>query len=113
MLLKFRSPFKLLQGYYQNDNKNSECSSKTNSLISSNYKHNLVVGLRIIVQKPIKEESNKIVVKSAAVLRFRQQVLKTKNREYNSCFLKNCNLCNKRLSLDKDVYMYRYVIYIS
>ncbi|CAL2244846.1 unnamed protein product [Prunus armeniaca] len=58
----------------------------------------VAVGLKILIQVSQGNKSN-IIVKSS--LRLSQP-----NPEF-SCFLKTCHLCNKGLSLEKEVYMYR------
>ncbi|XP_062156895.1 FCS-Like Zinc finger 17-like [Alnus glutinosa] len=90
MLARVKSPFKL------EDKK------------SISNKESLPVGLRILVQ--ISHGESNILVKSA--LRSCQRTsqghhhLQT-SKPVESCFLKTCQLCNKKLSPDKDVYMYR------
>ncbi|PON78290.1 Zf-FLZ domain containing protein [Trema orientale] len=61
------------------------------------------VGLRILVEISTQGESN-YVVKSAS--RISTQPTRS-SAQLDNCFLKTCNLCNKGLSLDKEVYMYR------
>ncbi|BFG24077.1 hypothetical protein CerSpe_103520 [Prunus speciosa] len=58
----------------------------------------VAVGLKILIQISQGNKSN-IIVKSS--LRLSQPT-----PEF-SCFLKTCHLCNKGLSLEKEVYMYR------
>ncbi|GLT59996.1 hypothetical protein SLA2020_327870 [Shorea laevis] len=67
------------------------------------------VGLRILAQishgKPInvviKSSLKKVNPPSAA------EAAPATAATPESCFLKSCHLCNKKLSLDKEVYMYR------
>ncbi|XP_059458650.1 FCS-Like Zinc finger 17-like [Corylus avellana] len=87
MLPRFKSPFRLEDSYGGH-----ACSEKKS----------LAVGLRILVQ--ISHGESNILVKSA--LRSCKPSSQTKPLEY-SCFLKTCQLCNKKLCPDKDVYMYR------
>ncbi|EXB64666.1 hypothetical protein L484_018000 [Morus notabilis] len=103
MLLKFRSPFKLEEDHDSPNkpNRSLSCNNKTN------YETDIVVGLRIVEQISSQGDQNQqsnVVVKSA--VRLSQPTLNNSSLEY-SCFLKTCNLCNKELSLDKEVYMYR------
>ncbi|KDP40637.1 hypothetical protein JCGZ_24636 [Jatropha curcas] len=93
MLAKFKSPFKMLGGYSQD----SETVSSKKAL--------MVVGLQTLVQIS-ERKSNYIVIKSTMkkVYHHRPPAATT---TIESCYLKSCCLCNKNLSLDKDVYMYR------
>ncbi|GKU92768.1 hypothetical protein SLEP1_g6452 [Rubroshorea leprosula] len=63
------------------------------------------VGLRILTQishgKPIN-----VVIKSA-LKKVNPPPAAAAAATPESCFLKSCHLCNKKLSLDKEVYMYR------
>lgn len=65
------------------------------------------VGLRLLPQiTSSKTKSNNVLVKSAVLKK-----IKANNQTIpkDFCFLKTCNLCNKQLSPDKDIYMYRYI----
>ncbi|OMO70535.1 hypothetical protein CCACVL1_18825 [Corchorus capsularis] len=105
MILKLRSPFKVEAGDTE-ENQLSTSSRKSSSSV--------VVGLRIITQNS-KGKSN-VVVNSALKINLPTS---RKHRhghsggggspadDHQSCFLKSCHLCNKNLSLDKEVYMYR------
>ncbi|XP_030486749.2 FCS-Like Zinc finger 17 [Cannabis sativa] len=104
MVLKFRIPFKL--GQKENH--------KSNNTTHNYKKLSNAVGLRILVQisssssQQTSQESNYVIVKSS--LRLSNQTPPPpppKNLILDSCFLKTCHLCNKGLSLDKEVYMYR------
>ncbi|KAK9923855.1 hypothetical protein M0R45_032253 [Rubus argutus] len=55
------------------------------------------------------KKSSNIVVKSGLRLRSKTTITGRGSRleQQHSCFLKACHLCNKGLSLDKEVYMYR------
>lgn len=106
MLFKFRSPFKLEEDHDSPNkpNRSLSCNNKTS------YETDIVVGLRIVEQISSQGDQNQqsnVVVKSA--VRLSQPTLNNSALEY-SCFLKTCNLCNKDLSPDKEVYMYRYVL---
>ncbi|KAL5579665.1 hypothetical protein UlMin_012107 [Ulmus minor] len=91
MLPKFRSPFKKLEEKAYKDSHGSR-------------ERSVAEGLQIAVQLSSQGLSkSNIVVKSG--LKLNQP--KTRSSSIDSCFLKTCNLCNKRLSLDKEVYMYR------
>ncbi|KAF4368871.1 hypothetical protein F8388_021483 [Cannabis sativa] len=105
MVLKFRIPFKL-EGQKENH--------KSNNTTHNYKKLSNAVGLRILVQisssssQQTSQESNYVIVKSS--LRLSNQTPPPpppKNLTLDSCFLKTCHLCNKGLSLDKEVYMYR------
>lgn len=63
------------------------------------YSSNIVVksGLRSLTQTPITSSSS--VINSSANI-------SSIHGDFN-CFLRSCHLCNKPLSSDKDVYMYR------
>lgn len=103
MFLIFKNPFKLIDEVNKQSKHNN--SSYAGHAIS-NDTTSLAVGLRILTQ--ISHVESKILVKSA--LRVSQPTsqplhLQTKSLEY--CFLKTCHLCDKKLSPDKDVYMYR------
>ncbi|KAK6268320.1 hypothetical protein QUC31_012480 [Theobroma cacao] len=102
MALKLRSPFKLEGESEEGKNKPTYASSTKSSPV--------VVGLRILTQ--ISQGKSNVVVKSA--LKFRPPTSKKHHGHPDggspadqSCFLKSCHLCNKNLSLDKEVYMYR------
>ncbi|WVZ24316.1 hypothetical protein V8G54_002860 [Vigna mungo] len=59
------------------------------------------VGLRLLPQITSSKTTSNVLLKSAM----------RKPNQYSIpqdfCFLKTCNLCNKQLSPDKDIYMYR------
>ncbi|KAL4625170.1 hypothetical protein ACB092_05G005300 [Castanea dentata] len=107
MLLKFKSPFKM-EDEVNKQSKQHNKSSYAGQAVS-NIGTSLAVGLRILTQ--VSHGESNILVKSA--LKLTQPTsypqfpphLQTKSLE--SCFLKMCHLCDKELSLDKDVYMYR------
>ncbi|KAM1492719.1 hypothetical protein ACFX13_025225 [Malus domestica] len=63
----------------------------------------VAVGLGILVQNSQRNKTN-IIEKSALRL---SQSTTCSSLEQFSCFLKTCHLCNKGLSLDREVYMYR------
>ncbi|AET01907.1 putative Zf-FLZ domain-containing protein [Medicago truncatula] len=58
------------------------------------------VGLSLLLQIISSKSNSNILVKSA-VKKSNQTI------PMDFCFLKTCNLCNKQLSQDKDIYMYR------
>lgn len=71
-----------------------------------------VVGLGLLLTQISQgKKSSNIVVKSGLRLRSRTTITGRGSRlgQQHSCFLKACHLCNKGLSLDKEVYMYRYI----
>ncbi|KAF5931678.1 hypothetical protein HYC85_027849 [Camellia sinensis] len=63
------------------------------------------VGLRILIQISQSKSKSNFVVKPKFNLK--KPTFLTTNRVDPTCFLKSCHLCNKKLSLDKDVYMYK------
>ncbi|XP_028239971.1 agamous-like MADS-box protein AGL28 [Glycine soja] len=62
---------------------------------------NMDVGLRLLPQITSSNSTSNVLLKSA-VRKANQQSI-----PQDFCFLKTCNLCNKQLSPDKDIYMYR------
>ncbi|CAA2990341.1 uncharacterized protein LOC111374895 [Olea europaea var. sylvestris] len=63
-------------------------------------------GLRILIQ--LKNGESNVVFNTASKLINPSFYLnQTQPPSIHSCFLKLCFLCNKHLSLDKEVYMYR------
>ncbi|XP_075664067.1 FCS-Like Zinc finger 17-like [Castanea sativa] len=106
MLLKFKSPFKM-EDVVNKQSKQHNKSSYAGHAISNNHT-SFAVGLQILTQ--ISHGESNILVKSALKLtqptsQFPVIHLHTKSLE--SCFLKMCCLCDKKLSPDKDAYMYR------
>ncbi|XP_019430225.1 PREDICTED: uncharacterized protein LOC109337656 [Lupinus angustifolius] len=94
MLPKFMSPFKM----------EIQEGNKRRKHVSSIESTTMYVGLRLLTQitsSKTKSNSN-ILVKSALRLKANQNT----SLEF-FCFLKTCSLCNKQLSPDKDIYMYR------
>ncbi|KAB2613140.1 hypothetical protein D8674_035456 [Pyrus ussuriensis x Pyrus communis] len=69
----------------------------------TSHSSSVAVGLGILVQISQRNKSN-IIEKSALRL---SQSTTCSSLEKFSCFLKTCHLCNKGLSLDEEVYMYR------
>ncbi|KAK7275510.1 hypothetical protein RIF29_16629 [Crotalaria pallida] len=64
------------------------------------------VGLRLLPQiTSSKTKSNTNVLVKSAVVRLKAANQTTPLEFF--CFLKTCNLCNKQLSPNKDIYMYR------
>ncbi|KAL5755462.1 hypothetical protein ACOSQ2_020208 [Xanthoceras sorbifolium] len=124
MLPKFTSAFKVEEE--EEDGKESRNSSRSTfgGHASSKNKGTVVVavGLKIlVVQKKSSQGKSNIVIKPALIKQQHSSSSSkssptdpqlpaaagcTKSNQY-SCFLKSCFLCNKNLSLDKDVYMYR------
>ncbi|KAE9595869.1 hypothetical protein Lal_00031114 [Lupinus albus] len=97
MLPKFMRPFKM-------ENQEGKLVNKRRKHVSSIESTTMDLGLRFLTQitsSSIKSNSN-VVVKSSVRLKTNQ----TTPLEF-FCFLKTCNLCNKQLSPDKDIYMYR------
>ncbi|KAK4267138.1 hypothetical protein QN277_023961 [Acacia crassicarpa] len=123
MLPKFMSPFNKVEEAKQDENlkkkkKKKLTDQKRNSTYCSssseedgggrgrrNHHHHQtamdVIGLRIVTQitNSKSTKSNNVVVKSS--------LRKSNSDATTTCFLKTCSLCNKILSPDKDIYMYR------
>ncbi|KAK3220601.1 hypothetical protein Dsin_014571 [Dipteronia sinensis] len=110
MLPKFANAFKVEEeengkGSRSNNTRRStfggSCSSKKGSSTS------VVVGLKILVVQISQGKSN-IVIKPTLIKHSSSKPSSSASQTHQySCFLKSCFLCNKNLSLDKDVYMYR------
>ncbi|XVF74233.1 hypothetical protein PTKIN_Ptkin13bG0093900 [Pterospermum kingtungense] len=109
MILKLRSPFKVA-GDSDEESKNKAIYASCSKTSSSS----VVVGLRILTQVSQGKKSN--VVKPA--LKINLPISRKHCHGHSvdgrfpadiqySCFLKSCHLCDKNLSLDKEVYMYR------
>ncbi|KAK7294521.1 hypothetical protein RJT34_17410 [Clitoria ternatea] len=96
MLQKLMSPFKVESQEEKYVNKRRSHGSSLESVTMD-------VGLRLVPQitsSNSTSKSNRVLVKS--VIRKPNQ---TPPQDF--CFLKTCNLCNKQLSPNKDIYMYR------
>ncbi|KAJ1390571.1 Zf-FLZ domain [Sesbania bispinosa] len=96
MLAKIMSPFKV-------EFQEGKQLNKRRKHFSSIESTTMDVGLRILPQitsNSSKSKSN-VLVKSAVV----KKAIQTSPVDF--CFLKTCNLCNRHLSPDKDIYMYR------
>ncbi|XP_061982722.1 uncharacterized protein LOC133702399 [Populus nigra] len=92
MLTNFKIPFKM-EGCM-----NKEAITKTT--YASSKKGLMVAGLQSLL---LEGDISNVVTKSA--LKTHRLQVQASSIEY--CYLKSCYLCNKILSLDKDVYMYR------
>jgi hypothetical protein len=92
MLTNFKIPFKM-EGFM-----NEEAITK--STYASSKKGLMVAGLQSLL---LEGDISNVVTKSA--LKTHRLQVQASSIEY--CYLKSCYLCNKILSLDKDVYMYR------
>ncbi|KAK7338206.1 hypothetical protein VNO77_18809 [Canavalia gladiata] len=88
MFGKLKSPFKV------------ECKERKSSEVSSIESSGLEVGLRLLIQITNSKGTSNVIVQSAL-----RKVNQTS--PLHCCFLQTCNLCNKQLSPDKDIYMYR------
>jgi len=62
------------------------------------------VGLRLLPQITTTSNNTSNVLFKSAMRKPNQYSI-----PHDFCFLKTCNLCNKHLSPDKDIYMYRYI----
>ncbi|KAJ4829271.1 hypothetical protein Tsubulata_050193 [Turnera subulata] len=102
MLTEFTNPLKMVRVYTEKAGSKPTRASPTPKKVAA-------VGLQIITLVHISsEEAKPNVVMKSAVKRQRLQARQTcKIDDEYSCYLKSCFLCNKTLSLDKDVYMYR------
>ncbi|KAI4355367.1 hypothetical protein L6164_004148 [Bauhinia variegata] len=106
MLPKFMSPFKLEGQEGKHQNKKKKCNSADGSchVSSSPDRTTDDVGLRFLTHMTNStRKSNNVVMKSA--VKKGNQTSPVVNVDY--CYLKTCNLCNKKLSPEKDIYMYR------
>lgn len=73
---------------------------------SSSNEGTVIVGLKILAQ--ISQSRSNVVVKPALVsTRSDSRRRPSASGDQYYCYLKSCYLCNKNLSLDKEVYMYR------
>ncbi|KAL9460677.1 hypothetical protein AB3S75_003809 [Citrus x aurantiifolia] len=73
---------------------------------SSSNEGTVIVGLKILAQ--ISQCRSNVVVKPALVsTRSASRRRSSASGDQYYCYLKSCYLCNKNLSLDKEVYMYR------
>lgn len=78
-----------------------------------NKKSVAIVGLKILInQKLFQAKANPNNVSRFTRVKpiFHTNHTESSSNEQNSCFLKYCFLCNKTLRLDKQVYMYKYVL---
>lgn len=74
---------------------------------SSSNEGTVIVGLKILAQ--ISQCRSNVVVKPALVsTRSASRRRSSASGDQYYCYLKSCYLCNKNLSLDKEVYMYRW-----
>ncbi|KAK2654596.1 hypothetical protein Ddye_014452 [Dipteronia dyeriana] len=109
MLPKFTSAFKVEEEENGKGSRSSNTRSSTFGGSCSSKKGNstsLVVGLKILVVQISKGRSN-IVIKPTLIKHSSSKSSSASQTHQYSCFLKSCFLCNKNLSLDNDVYMYR------
>lgn len=113
MVLGFKSPFIKLEDKEKDQEENMDNKAAYAGHKSSDKMTSSAVGLRILIQ--ISRDESNILVKSALRSQPTSQSHHLRTKPPESCFLKTCQLCNKKLSLDKDVYMYRYhfCIYVS
>ncbi|KAF9689835.1 hypothetical protein SADUNF_Sadunf01G0133800 [Salix dunnii] len=91
MLTKFKIAFKM-EGCF-----NEEAMAR--STYASSRKGLMVAGL----QSLLLEGDSNVVTKTA----LKTQLLRVQASTVEYCYLMSCNLCNKMLSPDKDIYMYR------
>ncbi|KAM5579666.1 FCS-Like Zinc finger 17 [Rosa sericea] len=100
MISRFmKRPFKLIKNLVDKQSMND----KTKSSMAA-------VGLGLLLTQISQGKKSNIVVKPALRLRIKPAVTdgdSSRPDQQHSCFLKACHLCNKGLSLDKEVYMYR------
>ncbi|KAK8514207.1 hypothetical protein V6N13_063111 [Hibiscus sabdariffa] len=110
MAPKLMSPFK------QQEEDNGGEEGREKNPVHANFckSSSVVVGLRILTQIP---QCKKSVVVVKPALKITLPAASSKHRgdsdvrlppdNRDSCFLKSCHLCNRNLSLDKEVFMYR------
>ncbi|XP_061361915.1 FCS-Like Zinc finger 17-like [Gastrolobium bilobum] len=94
MFPKFMSPFKV------ESQEGKQLNKRRRKHISSIQSTHMNVGLRVLTQITNSKTKSNVLVKSA--VRNTNQTI-----PIDFCFLKACNLCNKQLRPDKDIYMYR------
>ncbi|KAG4937941.1 hypothetical protein JHK82_045750 [Glycine max] len=95
MLPKFIiSPFKV-------ESQEGKHVNKRRKHVRSFESTNMDVGLRLLPQITSSKNTSNVLLKSAMRKTNQQSI------PQDFCFLKTCNLCNKQLSPDKDIYMYR------
>ncbi|XP_028752101.1 FCS-Like Zinc finger 17-like [Neltuma alba] len=70
---------------------------------SSSAESSMNVGLRLLPQITSSNNKSNVLLQSAVRKRSNQSCRPLED----FCYLKTCNLCNKKLSPDKDIYMYR------
>lgn len=99
MLLKsIISAFKMEEDTKESKNRYPHASSSNEGTV--------IVGLKILAQ--ISQSRSNVVVKPALVsTRSDSRRRPSASGDQYYCYLKSCYLCNKNLSLDKEVYMYR------
>lgn len=94
MLPNFMNPFKV---------ESQEVKQRRKHVMSSIESTTMDVGLRLLPQITSSKGKSNILIKSA--VKMENQTI-----PIDFCFLKTCNLCNKQLSPNKDIYMYRYIL---
>ena len=92
MLAKLKIAFKMEGCFNEEAMAKSTCASSRKGLV--------VAGL----QSLLLEGDSNVVTKSA----LKTQRLRVQATTIEYCYLISCNLCNKMLSPDKDIYMYRW-----
>ncbi|KAH1055771.1 hypothetical protein J1N35_033836 [Gossypium stocksii] len=106
MIVKVRRRFKQVE----EDSEGEEGKKKNNPISASFCKSStVVVGLRILTQIPQGKKSAALVKPPLKITlptsTNPHRAIELQPNQY-SCFLKSCYLCNKNLSLDKEVFMY-------
>ncbi|KAL6140597.1 hypothetical protein ACLB2K_058896 [Fragaria x ananassa] len=103
MISRFmRRPFKLIRNLVDKQSMNDKTRSTSMAAVG--------LGLLLTQISQGNMNSSNIVVKPALRLRIKPTVTagcSSRRDQQHSCYLKACHLCNKVLSLDKEVYMYR------
>ncbi|KAL6144400.1 hypothetical protein ACLB2K_055093 [Fragaria x ananassa] len=103
MISRFmRRPFKLIRNLVDKQSMNDKTRSTSMAAVG--------LGLLLTQISQGNMKSSNIVVKPALRLRIKPTVTagcSSRRDQQHSCYLKACHLCNKGLSLDKEVYMYR------
>ncbi|KAL1329439.1 hypothetical protein HN51_046551 [Arachis hypogaea] len=103
MLPKFMSSF-MVETQEEEKGNNHNNKNNKNSM-------DVVVGLRLLTSSSSKSnvlvKSSLLLVRNKAYNHNHQIQTCPQQSQQDYCFLKTCNLCNKQLRSDKDIYMYR------
>lgn len=104
MFLKMNNPLKYLDEVRMK--KKSYVASY--AVPSSKSSSGLAIGLRIVlIQRSQTCQSNVVVKSTLKLSQPTSKRLTLQPTSLESCFLKSCHLCKRKLRPDKDIYMYR------